>query len=78
MAWGWNNGGQLGDGTTTDRWTPIQVTGLSQVVSIGAGASHSLAIKSDGSVWVWGNNAEGELGDGTTVNRLLPVPITGF
>src|SRR6185295_8238983 len=64
LAWGSNSTGQLGDGTTTSRSTPVQVSGLgsgSGVVSIAASSggllgSHSLALKSDGSVLAWGFN----------------------
>jgi alpha-tubulin suppressor-like RCC1 family protein len=43
MAWGWNGNGQLGDGTTTNRLTPVAVSGLSKVTAIAGGAAHSLA-----------------------------------
>jgi len=78
-AWGGNSGsGQLGDGTTTTRTTPVQVSGLSGVVSVGAGGSHSLAVKADGTVWSWGNNGSGRLGDGTTTTRTTPVQVSGL
>ncbi|MBZ5622228.1 MAG: DUF11 domain-containing protein [Acidobacteriia bacterium] len=53
-AWGSNDGGQLGDGTTTSRRTPVQVNGLTGVVAVSGGSSRSLALKSDGTVWTWG------------------------
>ena len=53
-AWGANDSGQLGDGTTVNRFSPVQVSGLSGVVAVVAGACHSLALRSDGSVWAWG------------------------
>src|SRR6185436_9930746 len=55
-----------GDGTTTDRSTPVAVSGLTGVVSISGGWRHSLALKSDGTVRAWGLNDYGQLGDGTT------------
>ena len=78
-AWGHNEYGQLGDGTQTlGRLTPVQVSGLSGVIAIAAGEYHSLALKSDGTVWAWGGNYEGQLGDGTTNNKLTPVQVSGL
>jgi len=77
-AWGYNNTGQLGDGTTTDRASPVAVPGLVNVVAVAAGNQHSLAMKSDGTVWGWGYNAFGQLGDGTTVTRTTPVQMSGI
>jgi alpha-tubulin suppressor-like RCC1 family protein len=54
---------------------PVRAVGLANVVSIGAGRLHSLAIERNGSVWAWGDNDLGQLGDGTTANRLAPVHI---
>jgi alpha-tubulin suppressor-like RCC1 family protein len=76
-AWGDNSHGQLGDGTTTQRKTPIQVPHLANVSAIAAGGYHSLAI-SNGFVWAWGYNASGQLGDGTTTQRKTPVRISGL
>ena len=73
-AWGWNHSGQLGDGTTTDRLTPVKVQGLSDVVGVAVGNTFSLAVKSDGTVWTWGSNY-GLLGDGTTAPRSTPGPV---
>lgn len=77
-SWGRNNSGQLGDGTTTDRWSPVQVSGLTNVTAISAGFSHNLALKADGTVWSWGLNTVGELGDGSTTQRLTPVQVSGL
>ncbi|MDX8394081.1 MAG: LamG-like jellyroll fold domain-containing protein, partial [Mariprofundales bacterium] len=76
-TWGYNNFGQLGDGTTVNSLVPKQIgTGFS---SIAAGLYHTVALKSDGSLWTWGRNNRGQLGDGTTVNSLTPKQIgTGF
>jgi alpha-tubulin suppressor-like RCC1 family protein len=81
LAWGNNADGRLGDGTTTQRNAPVQVTGLgsgSGVVTIAAGFSHSVAVKADGTVLAWGNNASGQLGDGTTTQRNTPVQVSGL
>jgi alpha-tubulin suppressor-like RCC1 family protein len=77
-AWGWNYYGQLGDGTTTDRYTPVQVSDLSGVTAIASGWYHTAALKSDGTVWAWGNNGFGQLGDGTTTNRYIPVQMSSL
>ncbi|MFC6883614.1 S8 family serine peptidase [Actinomadura yumaensis] len=81
-AWGRNGEGQLGDGTTTWRPSPVQVSGLTGVVSapgaVAAGGRHSLAVRSDGTVWAWGSNDNGQLGDGTTTTRTGPVQVTGL
>lgn len=75
-AWGANSEGSLGDGTTTQRESPVQVIDLTGVVTIAAGVSHSLAIKSDGTAWAWGSNNGGALGDGTTTDRTSPVQVS--
>jgi len=77
-AWGANDCGQLGDGTTVDRTTPVEVSGLSGVVAVAAGFAHSLAVKSDGTVWAWGGNWYRQLGDGTTTGRTTPVQVSGL
>gem|GEM_PF-2191429 len=74
-AWGFNNAGQLGDGTTTFRNTPVQVQNISNVIAISAGGDHSLALRADGTVWAWGSNVRYQLGDGTTGRRLRPVRV---
>ena len=74
-AWGQNFSGGLGDGTTTDRHTPVQVQNLNNIVSISAGESNTVALRNDGTVWAWGWNSWGGLGDGTTTNRHTPVQV---
>jgi len=79
-AWGQNYYGQLGDKTATNRLTPVQVSGLTNVVSIAAGGNHSLALKSDGTVWAFGCNWYGQLGNGSSDYAVhsTPVQITGL
>ncbi len=77
-TWGWNSYGQLGDGTTIPRWTPVQVNGLNNVVAISASLGHILAVKSDGTAWGWGLNWDWQLGDGTHTDRWAPVQVSGL
>ena len=77
-AFGSNANGQLGDNTTTDRSSPVSVSGLSTAVAIGTGANHSLAVKSDGTVVAWGDNFYGQLGDGTQTERHTPVAVSSL
>ena len=74
-SWGFNNAGQLGDGTTTLRTAPVQVSTITDAVAVAGGLHHSLALRRDGTVWAWGANASGQLGDGTTTPRTTPVPV---
>ncbi|MBL8765641.1 MAG: biotin transporter BioY, partial [Phycisphaerae bacterium] len=78
-CWGSNNYGQLGDNSTTNRRTPVDVTGLtSGVSSVGAGGYHTCAVTTAGGAKCWGYNGYGQLGDNSTTNRLTPVDVTGL
>lgn len=72
-AWGHNQYGQLGDGSTTNRNRPVRVPNRSRVIAIAAGQDHSLAVTRKGAVWAWGRNDVGQLGDGTTARRARPT-----
>jgi alpha-tubulin suppressor-like RCC1 family protein len=77
-CWGLNTNGQLGDGTVTDRTSPVSVTGLTNVIQITAAGAHTCALLSNGSVKCWGWNQFGEVGDGTVTQRNSPVTVIGF
>ncbi len=79
MAWGHNATGQLGDGTTEQRNTPVSVTGLTGVQLVAGGREHTTALLSDNTVRSWGANSSGQLGNGTTTDSSTPVTtLTGL
>jgi alpha-tubulin suppressor-like RCC1 family protein len=77
-AWGLNNVGELGNGTTTSTATPtlVHLPVGAVATALVAGYAHSLAVTSTGSVLAWGYNAEGELGNGTTTTSTTPVAVS--
>jgi alpha-tubulin suppressor-like RCC1 family protein len=87
-CWGDNSDGQLGDGTTDDKSTPVTVVGISNAIAISAGRNlfiggyHTCALLRDGSVKCWGNNLGGQLGDGKSYpeenSSLTPVTVVGI
>lgn len=74
-CWGWNQRGQLGDGTTTSKAAPVKVVGLTGATRVAAGRYQNCAVKNDGTSWCWGWNLYGQLGDGTTVDKPAPVQV---
>lgn len=80
-CWGFNNEGQLGDGTSTDRTRPVAVEGDLSLIHLDAGSAsvvnHTCGVTTEGDAYCWGPNASGELGDGTTTARSTPVRVQG-
>ena len=88
-SWGDNSYGQLGNNTTTQSPVPVEVmmaganggapVALTGVVAVAAGSYHSLAVRSDGTVWAWGRNVAGELGMSTSTSQsALAVQVPGL
>ncbi|MGI6443569.1 MAG: fibronectin type III domain-containing protein [Candidatus Dojkabacteria bacterium] len=80
-CWGYNNRGQLGNGSTTDSNVPAQVSSGAipsgvTLTSISAGSSHTCGLGSDGHGYCWGYNYYGQLGDGSTTNSNVPVQVS--
>ncbi|MDD3877499.1 MAG: PKD domain-containing protein, partial [Bacteroidales bacterium] len=89
-CWGDNSLGQLGNNNSpTDSNVPVTVritpgtNNLTDIIAVAAGANHTLALRSDGTVWSWGQNTNGQLGDNSTTQRnfavqVRDVPVAGF
>ncbi|XMB72031.1 leucine-rich repeat protein [Mycoplasmatota bacterium WC30] len=82
FTWGWNSEGQLGDGTTSTSYNPLEITSQfnlnegETIISMSLADEHSSALTSEGRIFTWGDNGYGQLGDGTTINKLVPTEIT--
>ena len=79
-AWAWGNNvcGRLGDNTIVSKSSPVSVVGdFTDWCRVSAGGTHSLAVRTNGTVWAWGDNMNGRLGDNTTVARSSPVSVVG-
>ena len=77
-SWGCSGSGQLGDNTAIDKdkSSPIQIPGT-QWDKVSSGEYHSLATKTDGTLWSWGSNGYGRLGHNNIINRSSPVQVPG-
>lgn len=76
-CWGGNLWGQLGDGTTRNRSTPVAVQTALRFRSVSAGGQHTCAVTTDDRAYCWGFGAQGQLGDGTGASRSTPVAVGG-
>jgi len=76
-AFGENTVGELGDGTITNRSSPVSVVGVTYWTQVSAGGDHSVGIDSSGSAWGWGCNSSGQIGDCTTTDRRIPRKTIG-
>ena len=78
-AWGFNDSGQLGDGTAINRSAPVRVLAPgSGAVAVAAAGNHSLALKADGSVWTWGDHRKIMSGPATAAAKPVPTRMPGF
>jgi alpha-tubulin suppressor-like RCC1 family protein len=77
-CWGANSSGQVGNGTTTNALSPVQILSGNNVVSAAAGEYHTCAIVKNGSLECWGDNTYGELGIGNTTNATSPIGIVSL
>jgi len=82
FMWGYNENGQLGDNTTTNKLVPTEVTNYfnlaidDKIVQVILGGSHTSALTLNGRIFMWGYNEFGQLGNNSTTNRLIPTEIT--
>jgi alpha-tubulin suppressor-like RCC1 family protein len=77
-CWGSGYGGDLGNGSTADRHTPVEVHNLTNAVQVVSGNVHSCALTNTGGVKCWGTNAVGQVGDSTFDDRWEPVDVVGL
>ncbi|MGH7674098.1 MAG: RCC1 domain-containing protein, partial [Gemmatimonadales bacterium] len=75
-CWGENSIGQVGDGTTTGRTSPVPVSTTATFATMAA-EDHTCAVTTNGAPYCWGLNQSGQLGDETFKDRWSPEPVSG-
>ncbi len=78
VCWGYNNQGQLGDGSLTSRSAPVPVFALKDAIQVSANGSHTCALRKTGTVACWGYNNAGQLGNGNKYKSTAPLPVAGL
>ena len=74
--WGTNATGEVGDGTSVSKTSPVTVSGGKQWIQVSVGETHVVALDANNNIWSWGSNFYGQLGDGTSTNRTTPVSLS--
>jgi alpha-tubulin suppressor-like RCC1 family protein len=75
-CWGYNFAGEIGDGTTVARPTPVPVAGALSLSTVTAGGGHTCALTLNSGAWCWGENSDGQLGNGDVgIDRSAPTPV---
>jgi alpha-tubulin suppressor-like RCC1 family protein len=77
FCWGWNREGEVGDGTRTQRLTPVRVLTDVRFSAASPESSHVCGVSTDGRAYCWGFNAHGQLGDGSFTESAVPIAVVG-
>ncbi|HEY5266111.1 MAG TPA: fibronectin type III domain-containing protein [Acidimicrobiales bacterium] len=77
-CWGNNNDGQLGNGSTANSTTPVNVEGITTASQISVNSDNACALLSSGTVRCWGSNNDGQLGNNSTITSASPVSVSGI
>jgi alpha-tubulin suppressor-like RCC1 family protein len=78
QCWGYNQYGELGNGSTVDSSVPVKVSGITGAVALTGGWKHVCALLAGGTVQCWGYNQYGELGNGSTADSAVPMKVSGI
>lgn len=78
LCWGYNDNGSLGDGSTTSSYTPVEVFGVMNAISVVSRDDHTCALLDTGKVVCWGYNDYGQLGNNSNINSSIPVEVNNL